>query len=107
MVLLAPMTLPPAFGLTDLADRWGMSKPAAAAWTKSEGFPQAQRINRERQEVFDQGEVIAWEEARRAAGQPVPGASGRGKRGPDWAPRRRRGAGKAPDGEPGSEGVQA
>jgi hypothetical protein len=86
------MTIPPAFGQTDLADRWGLSKTAASNWTRKAGFPASRRINRDQHEVWEQDDVIAWEQARRDAGLPVPGEVGHGQRGPDRQPRKRRGA---------------
>jgi predicted DNA-binding transcriptional regulator AlpA len=86
------MTIPPAFGLTDLADRWGLSKTATLNWTKADGFPAPRRINRDRHAVWEQADVIAWEQGRRDDGLPVPGELGNGQRGPDRQPRKRRGA---------------
>lgn len=101
--MLAGMPPSDVFGITDLAKRWGVSKPSADAVTERPGFQAVVAVKRmnatdtsEGLKYVDRDELIAWEEAELAAGRPLPGA--KPTRGPDVRPRRRRGP------SPSSEG---
>jgi hypothetical protein len=91
-----PAMTPASYGVTDLAERWGVAKPSADEVLKQweaapgEGVPTVRRLNRGRVKYVEQSEVHAWEDAEEAAGRGRPG-SGR-SRGPDRRQRKLRGS---------------